>query len=70
VGPAAVVTVTGEVDEAAVVAACSVQPADDKVPRYVVIRREPLPRLPSGKIAKSIIRQDYADVAERYTRVR
>jgi hypothetical protein len=64
-----VVTVTGEVDEAAIVAACSAQLADYKVPRYVVIRREPLPRLPSGKIAKSIIRRDYADVTERYARV-
>ena len=68
--PAAVITVTGDVDEAAIVAACSAQLADYKVPRYVVVRREPLPRLPSGKIAKSIIRQDYADVAGRYPRVR
>jgi fatty-acyl-CoA synthase len=62
--------VTGEAAEAAIVAACSAQLADYKVPRYVVVRREPLPRLPSGKIAKSIIRQDYADVAGRYPRVR
>lgn len=68
--PAAIVSVTGDVDEAAIVAACSAQLADYKVPRYVVIRHEPLPRLPSGKLAKPAIRRQYADVPERYARVR
>jgi fatty-acyl-CoA synthase len=44
--------------------------ADYKVPRYVVIRSEPLPRLPSGKLSKRAIRDEYADVNERYPKVR
>ena len=59
---------TGDVGEAAIVAACSTQLADYKVPRYVVIRHEPLPRLPRGKLAKPAIRRQYADVSERYAR--
>src|SRR5262249_34417225 len=43
--PAAIVT--GTVDPQAVVAACNQRMADYKVPRYVVVRDEPLPRLPS-----------------------
>jgi fatty-acyl-CoA synthase len=68
--PAAIVSVSGDVDAATVVAACAKQLADYKVPRYVVIRHEPLPRLPSGKLAKPQLRKQYADVSERYTRVR
>jgi len=40
------------------------------VPRYVVLRSEPLPRLPSGKIAKRAVRDEYRDVAERFVRSR
>lgn len=68
--PAAIVTVNGDVDEAAVVAHCEKVLADYKVPRYVVITREPLPRLPSGKIAKVAIRREYEDIAQRFERVR
>ena len=68
--PAAIVSVSGDVDAATIVAACSGQLADYKVPRYVVIRHEPLPRLPSGKLAKPELRKQYADVSEQYARVR
>ena len=68
--PAAIVCVSADVDEAAIVAACSRRLADYKVPRYGVIRHEPLPRLPSGKLAKPEIRNQYADVSERHARVR
>lgn len=44
--------------------------ADFKVPRYVVIRQDPLPRLPSGKLAKTVIRDEYKDVDTRFDKVR
>lgn len=68
--PAAIVTVTGDVDAAAIVAHCDALVADYKVPRYVVIRDEPLPRLPSGKLSKTAIRDEYRDVADRFEKVR
>jgi fatty-acyl-CoA synthase len=71
--PAAIVVVApgrDEVDEARVVAHCEQMLADYKVPRYVVLRSEPLPRLPSGKVAKQAIRDEYRDIADRYARAR
>ncbi|KPM52117.1 fatty-acid--CoA ligase [Frankia sp. CcI49] len=70
--PAAIVSVAADsdLDEAAIVAACATRMADYKVPRYVVIRRDPLPRLPSGKLAKPAIRDEYRDVTERFPKVR
>jgi fatty-acyl-CoA synthase len=71
--PAAIITVTPdhtEVNEAAVVAHCEQLLSDYKVPRYVVLRDQPLPRLPSGKLAKQEIRQQYRDIAERFTKAR
>ncbi|WP_067680104.1 class I adenylate-forming enzyme family protein [Nocardia miyunensis] len=68
--PAAIVTVSGDVDVAAIVEHCNQLVADYKVPRYVVIRDEPLPRLPSGKLAKTAIRDEYRDVTIRFEKVR
>ena len=68
--PAAILYVTEDIDAAKIVAVCAEQLADYKVPRYVVLRREPLPRLPSGKISKTAIRAEYPDVPARYPRVR
>ncbi|RZL83800.1 MAG: long-chain fatty acid--CoA ligase [Rhodococcus sp. (in: high G+C Gram-positive bacteria)] len=68
--PAAIVTVTGDVDEATIIEHCDRLVADYKVPRYVVIRNEPLPRLPSGKLSKTAIRSEYRDVSERFSKVR
>lgn len=68
--PAAIVTTAEGVDEAAIITHCEQVLADFKVPRYVVIRQDPLPRLPSGKIAKPQIRQEYRDIDERFTKVR
>ncbi|MBZ5735326.1 AMP-binding protein [Nocardioides sp. TRM66260-LWL] len=68
--PAAIITRTGDLDENAVVTACAEVLADYKVPRYVVLREEPLPRLPNGKISKTEIRAEYADVATRFPKVR
>ncbi|QHN27927.1 AMP-binding protein [Gordonia pseudamarae] len=68
--PAAIVTASPEVDEKVVIEHCEKVLADFKVPRYVVIRQEPLPRLPSGKLAKTVIRDEYKDVDTRFDKVR
>ncbi len=68
--PAAIVTVENGVDEATIIEHCDRLMTDYKVPRYVVIRDEPLPRLPSGKLSKTAIRSEYKDVADRYDKVR
>lgn len=68
--PAAIVTAGGGLDAAAVVAHCDRLVADYKVPRYVVIRSEPLPRLPNGKLSKTAIRDEYRDVTTRFEKVR
>jgi fatty-acyl-CoA synthase len=71
--PAAIVAVTEgpeELDEKQVIEHCEHLLADYKVPRYVVLRSKPLPRLPSGKISKLAIRDEYRDLAERYSRAR
>jgi fatty-acyl-CoA synthase len=53
-----------------VVKHCGHQLADYKVPRYVVIAADPLPRLPGGKIARADLRRSYADIPARFARVR
>ena len=71
--PAAIITVApgaNGLDEAVVVAHCERLLSDYKVPRYVVLRSEPLPRQPSGKIAKQAVREEYRDIGQRFTRVR
>ena len=71
--PAAIITVAPDaegLDEAAVIAHCEQLLSDYKLPRYVVLRSEPLPRLPSGKIAKQAVREEYRDIGERFTRAR
>lgn len=68
--PAAIITVDSELGESEVVAHCEAVLADYKLPRYVVIRKDPLPRLPSGKLAKIEIRDEYADVPSRFAKVR
>ncbi len=70
--PAAIITVSPGADltERSVVAHCERLLSDYKVPRYVVLRSEPLPRLPSGKLAKKTVREEYHDVAERFPRAR
>jgi fatty-acyl-CoA synthase len=71
--PAAIITVAAgadHLDAAAVIAHCERVLSDYKVPRYMVLRSEALPRLPSGKLAKKVIREEYADVSERFPRAR
>ncbi len=69
--PAAIITPADDsVDEATVIAHCAEQLSDYKVPRYVVLRAEALPRLPSGKLDKVSIRAEYGDVPSRFAKVR
>jgi fatty-acyl-CoA synthase len=68
--PAAIAVADEGTTPADIVSACAKEMADYKVPRYVVVRGEDLPRLPSGKISKRAVRDEYADVAARYPKVR
>lgn len=70
--PAAIVVADSQsgVDQAAVIAHCTEQLSDYKVPRYVILRPQALPRLPSGKLDKVSIRKEYRDVASRFTKAR
>jgi fatty-acyl-CoA synthase len=68
--PAAVIRPRGELTAEEVVSHCDERVADFKVPRYVIISDEPLPRMASGKIAKRILRDAHPDIAETHARVR
>ncbi|MEU6134775.1 AMP-binding protein [Nocardioides sp. NPDC047086] len=68
--PAAIIQASGDLTEEDVIREASKVLADFKVPRYVVLRDDPLPRLPSGKISKTDIRTEYADLVEHYQKVR
>jgi fatty-acyl-CoA synthase len=70
--PAAIVVpVAGSGISAATISAhCEQVLASYKVPRYVVLRDDSLPRLPSGKIAKVQIREEYQDLALQFDSVR
>lgn len=71
--PAAIITLAADgpqIDESAVIGHCTEQLSDYKVPRYVVLQRHGLPRLPSGKLDKVSIRQEYRDIASRFTKAR
>ncbi|MGX6510954.1 class I adenylate-forming enzyme family protein [Rhodococcus sp. SJ-2] len=68
--PAALVRTESELTESEIVAFCNERLADYKVPRYVVFMDEPLPRMPSGKIAKRQLRDSFADVPDNYEKVR
>ncbi|MFA7441351.1 MAG: AMP-binding protein [Sphingomonadaceae bacterium] len=53
-----------------IIARCDRALASYKVPRYIVLQDEHLPRLPSGKISKPAIRAQYQDAAKGLARVR
>ncbi|MDX6432699.1 MAG: long-chain acyl-CoA synthetase [Streptosporangiaceae bacterium] len=55
---AVIVPMPGGVDVDAVLAHLSGRLADFKVPQYVAIRADPLPRNPGGKVLKRLIRDD------------
>jgi fatty-acyl-CoA synthase len=68
----AVVAFTGgaDLDGDTVVAACRGVLADYKLPRYLVVRDQPLPRNMSGKVLKRDLRDEYADLPHRSTPIR
>ena len=56
--------------EADVMGACADRLADFKLPRYLVVRSEPLPRNMSGKVLKAELRAEYADLTARQAPLR
>jgi fatty-acyl-CoA synthase len=62
--------VTDSVEVPELLDACRTRLADYKVPRYLVLRAEPLPRLPSGKISKRALRDEYPDISTQFAKVR
>ncbi|HEY8353349.1 MAG TPA: AMP-binding protein [Sphingomonadales bacterium] len=72
-GETPVAVIHGDLDKLsveAVLAHCGRHLARYKLPGYIVIEREPLPRLTSGKIAKPAIRDKYSDAAKRLQKAR
>jgi len=68
--PMAVLYATRSIAVAELVAHCNSRLADYKVPRYVVVEDEPLPRLATGKLSKPAVRQKWKDAAASLPRVR
>ena len=68
--PLAVIYTTKPLAPEAVVAHCDGNLANYKVPRYVVVQYEPLPRLASGKISKTALRETYKNAAGTLTKLR
>ncbi len=58
VGAVIVPAAGGEPDVAAIVAHCRQRLADFKVPQFVALRSEPLPRNPGGKVLKAQLRDE------------
>ena len=58
VGAVIVPAAGGRLDIDAVVSHCRAQLADFKVPQYVALRDDPLPRNPSGKVLKAQLREE------------
>lgn len=59
-----------QVTGAAVLDACSSELADYKLPRYLVVREEPLPRNMSGKVLKRHLQDDYGDLSSAASPIR
>jgi long-chain acyl-CoA synthetase len=55
---AVIVPASGDLDVAATIAYVREQIADFKVPQYVAVRGEPLPRNPGGKVLKKQLREE------------
>ena len=68
--PAAILRLTDGLTAEQVLAICNEQLADFKVPRFIIERAEPLPRLASGKIAKVVVRGEYTDIPAHFSPVR
>jgi fatty-acyl-CoA synthase len=68
--PMAVLYANAAIDVPALIAHCNGRLADYKVPRYVVVEPEPLPRLATGKLSKPAVRAKYKDQIADLPRVR
>ena len=68
--PLAVIHAARPLDIAAVIRHCDLQLSNYKVPRYVVLSDEPLPRLPAGKISKPELRTRHRDAPQQLAKVR
>lgn len=68
--PMAVVYANRPITIDALIAHCNTRLANYKVPRYVVVLNQPLPRLATGKLSKVAIRHQYKDAAATLPRVR
>lgn len=68
--PAAVVVLSAPVAVERIIEFCNARLADYKVPRYVVVSEQPLPRNQSGKVVKPEIRTRYPDIPASFPRVR
>ena len=68
--PLAVVYGQAPIDVEALIAHCNERLADFKVPRYIALESEPLPRLATQKISKPILREKYKNADTTLERVR
>lgn len=71
--PAAILTIRPghpDFDAGDAIRRCEAVLADYKVPRYVVVRDEALPRMPNGKLDKQAIRAQYRDIPKQFPRLR
>ena len=59
-----------DIDVTALIAHCNGRLADFKVPRYVAVRGDPLPRLATQKISKPALREEYRDAHLTLPKVR
>jgi fatty-acyl-CoA synthase len=68
--PLAIIYGTQPIDGKKLIEHCNARLADYKVPRYLVVEPEPLPRLATQKISKPVLRAKYKDAANQLERVR
>jgi fatty-acyl-CoA synthase len=68
--PLAIVHGPDEIDVTALIAHCNTRLADYKVPRYIAVRGDPLPRVATQKISKPALRAEYADAHLTLPKVR
>jgi fatty-acyl-CoA synthase len=68
--PMAIIYGDRPLEISAIIDLCNARLSDYKVPRYVVIESQPLPRLATGKISKRELKAKYANASETLPRVR
>ena len=68
--PMAIIHASRPIDPVEIITWCDARMADYKVPRYIAIEPQPLPRLATGKLAKRELKDRYANAADTLPRVR